>query len=100
MNEMVEQVARAFWEDREDLPWEGVPAFEWTAYDEEIRNDSKDRYRRRARIAIIAMREPTEAMINAAHNEEALASRLRGNVVIPTAAITMWRAMIDAASRE
>jgi len=78
MSEMVERVARAMFEDDQFDYEPKMPTWEETGVREE--------YRRKARIAIEAMREPTEAMID------------RGlawpNSFVKTG---VWLAMIDAA---
>lgn len=72
MSEMVERVARAIAEARFGI---GCPV------------DGDDRIA--ARAAIEAMREPTDAMVDAAYGRERTGTE-RGN----------WRAMIDAALTE
>lgn len=51
-----------------------------------------DRYRETARAAVQAMREPTEAMVNAAY--EQLTTRIENG---PHDLYAAWRAAIDAA---
>lgn len=84
MSEMVERVARATYEARPygdehagDLIWD------------RLEDGWKDRHRDMARAAIEAMREPTDAMVDAAYGRERTGTE-RGN----------WRAMIDAALTE
>jgi hypothetical protein len=74
MSEMAERVARAMHGNRYEWP---RPEFA----------EHREDYREMARRAIAAMREPTEAMLNAANSEE---------VGHPWATLA-WRAMIDAA---
>lgn len=80
-NEMVERVAKALYEATPFKETEG-------GYDAQ-----SDLYRRScrllARAAIEAMREPTDAMVDAAYGRERTGTE-RGN----------WRAMIDAALTE
>ena len=59
MSEMIERVAMAIAADIED----GFPRFTQQRWDE-LTELSRAAMRQRARVAITAMREPTEAMIN------------------------------------
>lgn len=61
MSGMVERVAKAIYE--EDDPWH--KAWPWPNLSE--KQAGAEAYRRCARAAIEAMREPTEAMVNAAY---------------------------------
>jgi hypothetical protein len=84
MSEMIERVARAIYEDAWGIEWPPEPAGE------------ADEYRRGARAAIEAMREPTEAMLSAAGTR-----RPRGDEVMgPDHPWALWDAMIDAALKE
>jgi hypothetical protein len=81
MSEMVERVARAIFPEAEDYTWDDFA---------NAPNGSAERitasvYRMRARAAIEAMREPTEAMVHAGMSEEG------------TDLPSEYRAMIDAA---
>ena len=79
MSEMIERVAKAMWED--------PPAFTlW----ERVSCEQQDEYRRMARAAISAMREPTGAMCLAANP-------FLGDWGQSDWA---WEAMIDAALKE
>jgi acyl-CoA reductase-like NAD-dependent aldehyde dehydrogenase len=78
--EMVEKIAIGQCEF-DGRPWLSMPRTE------------RDRYMARARLAIEAMREPTEAMLAAAHG-----SRWRLDTKMGTdAAMSLHSAMIDAA---
>jgi len=72
----IERVARAIYE--EDDPWH--TAFPWPNLNE--KQTSPDAYRRIARAAIEAMREPTAAMVSAGSDEM-------------TNGKNVWHAMID-----
>lgn len=86
MNEtMVERVAKAIYE--EDDPWH--VAFPWPNLTKT--QAGVDAYRRCARAAIEAMREPTEAMERAG---------LREMTIDPAWAKPAWQAMISAALSE
>jgi len=67
VNEMVERVARAMFNDDEahsdSWGWDQHPPRDWDA--DQIEDCERGTYRRNARAAIEAMREPTEAMIRA-----------------------------------
>jgi hypothetical protein len=76
--EAVERVARALWDAAGDLR----DPERWDETSERFRDD----YRRRARAAIAALREPTEAMILAGVHHDNMGD-MAGR----------WRAMIDAA---
>jgi hypothetical protein len=80
MSEMVERVGRALYEDK--LTQSGPP---WDA----VAEGYKIKYRARARVAIAAMREPTDQMVSAAILEDP--SYIEIDVQ------RMWQAMIDAA---
>jgi hypothetical protein len=81
MNETVERVARALWDAA------GSPDEEsWDATMEQFRAI----YRRQARAAIAAMREPTEEMADAGTKVMATQHQRRWSLPI-------WRAMIDEA---
>lgn len=80
---MITRVARAMREhDRSKA------AGQWNSW-ERAKADHRERYMERARIAIEAMRSPTEAMHNAADKNE-----------LSDHAIGAWQAMIDAALSE
>lgn len=100
MTGMIERVAKAIYEA--DDPWSS--AFEWPVMGSE--RQSADEYRRIAKAAIEAMREPTETMLDAGY-----VSQLPDNWPNPwpadgngaeltseyVRAHTAYRAMIDAA---
>ena len=80
MNDMVEQVAKAIWNHRfPDMSWESKSRSEGI----------KDDYRMNARAAIAAMREPTEAMMQAGDRELGFPEDYR----------IAWQASIDEALR-
>ena len=81
MSEMIERVAKAIYE--EDDPWH--KAWPWPNLNES--QGSPEPYRRIAAAAIKAMREPSEAMIEAGQQ--------RSDETIT--AVDVYRAMIDAA---
>ncbi len=86
MNEMVERVAEAMWlEDTQDVKWEFAQ-----------RNYAPG-YRVRARAAIAAMREPTEAMVRAGDLAQTEARGPKLGAQVAMASSVPWRAMIDAA---
>jgi hypothetical protein len=92
MSEMVERVARACHDARIFMTISDTPA----PYDETSPNN-RYLYLKLARVAIAALREPTEAMIasiDRAH-ENALES---GVYTWPVA--TFWQTMIDAALKD
>ena len=75
-SEMVERVARTLWADADD-------------FDFDTRGpETQKRIRNRARLAIAAMREPTQAMA------DTVAGLTRAQ------AIELWRAMIDTALKD
>lgn len=74
MNEMIERVAKAIWSDY----WDGEGC-SWAEMEESSRQTALSM----ARAAIEAMREPTEAMLEAQFGQPSPAD--------------CWRAMIDAA---
>lgn len=76
MSEMVERVARAFYEAQ----FVNVNRIEWETRSRQGRNE----YMRAARAAIAAMRDPTEAMLEAGPPE-------------PYMDCGVWAKMIDAA---
>ena len=88
MSEMVERVARAMFEDDQFDYEPRMPTWEETGVREE--------YRRKARIAIGAMRDPTEAMIDAGLVAEDVILQSRSGSAVPS----VWETMIDAASDE
>jgi hypothetical protein len=79
MSEMVDRVAKALWESSDDTemgaPWENLTGH-W-----------RKTYEDMARVAIAAMREPTQAMLDAGPVE-------------PYMDAYVWAKMIDAALRE
>lgn len=94
---MIEQVARAFCGARflnggneDDDGWDDAPA------------DLKAEYRAQARIAILAMRQPSEAMVKAdLFPHENLSKPWIAYQVVEGCEIEdVWRAMIDAALNE
>lgn len=85
MNEMIERVARAVYEARNSGR---ATVAEWLELPQAVRAEE----RRDARAAIEAMREPTEGMVQAAHEE---APHI-GSVFWWHS----WRAMIDAALKD
>lgn len=95
MNEMVERAARAMaWEAIiESLELSGVMAFnpEWT---EKQVDEDWPMYRRHARAAIAAMREPTEEMIDDGDDEFPQFEEAMYRFEYLRKA---WQAMIDAA---
>ncbi|MBR2268746.1 hypothetical protein [Sphingobium sp.] len=80
MSEMIERVAKAIYE--EDDPWH--KAWPWPNLNES--QGSPEPYRRIAAAAIKAMREPSEAMIEAGQQTDETIT-----------AVDVYRAMIDAA---
>ena len=89
MSEMVERVARAIWQ-------ESVGRADWYKW-ETFRPDAWGRClsMAQARAAIEAMREPTEAMIEAARNEDDPGFCDEPGFAAPHK--DAWQAMIDAA---
>lgn len=87
MNEMVERIARAMAEEEH-------PATDWELIDEPYTGDRgalfRDYWRRIARAAIAAMREPTEAMVQAA----------RASAPYDRDVTETWPLMINAALSE
>jgi len=79
MSEMVERVARVMWNAHVG------PTIAW---DDNFWRDSDIEWLERARIAIAALREPTEAMVAAA------------NQLNHPRDVEVWRAMIDEALKE
>lgn len=81
MNEMIERVARALfeeeWDDKSSDPWESAE------------EDEREAWRKSARAAIEAMREPTAAMEDAMEGVTEY-----GGHISPSNA---WHAAIDAA---
>jgi hypothetical protein len=84
MSEMVERVARAMFEDDQFDYEPKMPTWEETG--------AREEYRRKAKIAIRAMREPSEAMIDAAYT----GYDSEGFGIGRHDALTVWQAMIDA----
>lgn len=85
-NEMVERVAKAIYES----PIGGDPyAPRW----DDMREKHKDTFRDLARDAIVAMREPTEEMINSGRAADNGSDRNLGEAGAKEA----WKLMIDAA---
>lgn len=76
MNEMMERVARALWADVDDRDFDALGPL------------AQKRMRDRARVVFAAMREPTEAMVDAGQ-EEVLCGVESAEII--------YRAMIDAA---
>jgi hypothetical protein len=92
MGEMIERVARALFEKG---PSHTRPAPGW----EYLTEDWKEAFRSTARVAMEAMREPIETMVNAADNSFEWGPPMAGplNDALPG---PVWRAMIDAALKE
>lgn len=84
MSEMIERVARAMaWEAIiESLELSGVMAFnpEWI---EKQVDEDWPMYRRHARAAIAAMREPTDAMLGAGYSVRADSDNLQAPAILP-----------------
>jgi hypothetical protein len=81
MNEMIERIARALFAEE----WGDAGNFDNES------DDGRNYWRRNARVVLTVLREPTEAMIQAAHNAA-------GNVLeYPNIPILIWQAMIDEA---
>lgn len=85
MSEMVERVAKALYEARFVTTWEEFCAKD--RFDSELH--SREDWLGFARVAVTAMREPTEGMW-----EAAVAAR-RDAKPGDAEALVMWRAMID-----
>lgn len=84
MTDVIERVARAIAETGNGGDWDSRSFYQ---------EEHKEFHRKRARAAIEAMREPTEAMIDAVD--------LPGLAGDPEIVIAKaWRAMIDAALKE
>ncbi len=93
MSEMVERVAREMFNDAEgnsdQWGWDQHPPRDWDV--DKIEDCEREAYRRQARTAIAAMREPTSEMIQAGGNAMLRTTRPLNN------SIDAWQAMIDAA---
>lgn len=97
MNEMVERVAKAMYGGDADVfltghnPWDTCAAV------------IQEAYRREARAAIAAMREPTEAMLKRGAGTRATMQFLNQGISGPIGewpAMDAWTRMIDAALAE
>ena len=88
MSEMVERVARAMFEDDQFDYEPKMPTWEETGVREE--------YRSKARIAIRAMREPTEEM-QRQWDAEGDHTGFQADCPLCGGHLTAWRRMIDAA---
>lgn len=89
VNEMVERVAMALWLDSADCGVSG-----WSQKFPFQRN--AEAYRRIARAAIQAMREPTEKMSDAAYEVKVPGADL-DDFCVYDCAPAIWRAMVDDA---
>lgn len=78
-SKMIERAARAMWE-------EACPGMEWG-------DEDKMYYLQGARIAIAALREPTETMLHAARD---WSIKKNGRGVGDDQATGCWQAMLDA----
>ena len=87
MSEMVERVAKAAYESLFMGSW---PDDIGTSIDAEG-------FRKAARAAIEAMREPTEEMTNSAERLDDQGSSIFGEPFVPCPHDEAWRVMIDAA---
>jgi hypothetical protein len=86
---MVEWVARAIY------------AADFGDWDEPMPNPVREMYRQRARAAILAMREPTEAMCEAPQKAGAVVLTMEGHQPLYSGnARQAWTLMIDAALSE
>ena len=84
MSGMIDRVAKVLFEDRYITRWH-----------EPVLEVVRDAYRRRAIAVIAAMREPTEAMIEA-HQEECAGTADEAG---PLQIVKAWQAMIDEAMK-
>ena len=84
---MIERVARALAAADDECDWDERPDQSETA----VLYMPKSVFRQRARAALEAMLEPTEAMIGTSQPDTSLGRQVRGAV---------WRMMIDAALAE
>lgn len=93
MSEMVERVAKAI----HNSEYNGDGNFHW-------REETADIYRRAARAALTAMREPTQEMLYAAMNANERSHNMwpggESGPAIDADGQEYWRAMIDAALAE
>ncbi len=88
--EMIERVAKAIYEEDDAwssaFPWPQMPSIEQSA----------ENYRRIAKAAIMAMRDPTEGMVDAGADGMTYTQDLTFSKMARFA----WRDMIDAALKE
>lgn len=91
---MIEKVARAIYE--EDDPWHD--AWPWPDLNEQ--QAGAEVYRRCARVAIEAMREPTVEMVAAFWRQKNTGTQDIGSVGEERSDFDAWRAAIDAALSE
>lgn len=94
MTSMVEKVARAIYEEDDvwsaAFPWPNMPSSDQSA----------DNYRRIARAAIQAMREPDIEVIGAFWRQKNCGTQEIGHRGKNTDDYSAWRAAIDAALKE
>lgn len=99
MTDMVERVAKAIYEREGYVYCDDAGMFQPVAWDKLDSDDcqvSRDGYRRMARAAIAAMREPTEEMLEAFHRDAHFEPE-NGVQIKCTTVDDAYRAMIDAA---